>query len=181
MQTEIETSLPRVDEILSAFKDVVGRDFHAYRNHVYRVVNLCYASGEFCPEAQEKIQIAGCFHDLGIWTGKTLDYLPPAIAAAEEYLRAQGRDARVPEISEMIAMHHCTRSCADAAFPLVEVFRRADIADFSLGLVRMGYPKSRVAALKAAFPNRGFHLRLLQLGTVWFMRHPLNPLPMFRR
>jgi hypothetical protein len=91
------------------------------------------------------------------------------------------RHRRLAEITEMIEMHHRIRSCASSASRLVELFRRADIADFSLGMFPMGHSRKLIAGLKSAFPNRGFHWRLVQLGSRWLLQHPLNPLPMFRR
>lgn len=176
-----ERDLPLVEAILGTYRGVIALDFDAYRNHVYRVINLCFAQGEFGADEREKIQIAACFHDIGIWTAGTLDYLPPSEAVAAAYLTANGKATWVAEVLEMIGMHHRVRSCADSAFPLVEPFRRADIADFSLGLVPMGIPRALISRLKAEFPNQGFHKRLVQLGSRWFLRHPLNPLPMFRR
>jgi hypothetical protein len=38
----------------------------------------------------EKIAIAGVFHDLGIWTNKTFDYIAPSVVLAREYLAARG-------------------------------------------------------------------------------------------
>lgn len=177
----IETRLPLVDDILRPYEAMIGGDFTAYRNHVYRVVNLCFALGPFSGIEREKIQIAASFHDIGIWTAGTLDYLPPSEMAASGYLKAAGKADWTAEITEMIAMHHRVSACNDAAYPLVEVFRRADIADFSLGAVAMGISRDVLQQVKSAFPNAGFHRRLLQLGTRWLLRHPLNPLPMFRR
>lgn len=56
-----------------------------------------------------------------------------------------------------------------------------DIADFSLGLFSMGIARDTIARVRREFPNAGFHWRLLRLGAAWLLRHPLNPLPMFRR
>jgi hypothetical protein len=177
----IETRLLLVDEILLKYKPTIGSDFDAYRNHVYRVINLCFSLGPFSETEREKIQIAACFHDIGIWTSGTLDYLPPSELEASGYLKAAGKSDWNAEITEMIEMHHRVSACTDSAFPLVEVFRRADIADFSLGFVAMGMSRDVLQQVKSAFPNAGFHKRLLQLGTRWLLRHPLNPLPMFRR
>jgi hypothetical protein len=137
--------------------------------------------GSFGETEKEKIQIAACFHDIGIWTAGTLDYLSPSEADAAAYLNARGKALWIAEVSEMIEMHHSIRSHAGSPYPLVEPFRRADIADFSLGMVPMGISRELIATLKVAFPNSGFHKRLAQLGSKWFLRHPLNPLPMFRR
>lgn len=177
----IEHHLPLVEEILSPFKGVIGNDFTGYRNHVYRVIHLCFAQGPLDEMQREKIQIAACFHDIGLWTARTLDYLAPSEADAERYLLARGKREWVGEIVEMIEGHHALRSRQDSLFALVERFRRADIADFSLGMVPMGLPAPLLSALKTAFPNAGFHRRLLQLGMAWCVRHPFNPLPMFRR
>lgn len=176
----IETRLPVVDAILGAFRERLGPDFAGYRNHVYRVVNLCYALGDFQPADKEKIQVIGGFHDMGIWTAGTAAYLAPSEHVARDYLLANGHGDWVAEVTEVIEMHHGVRSRVGSRYPLVELFRRADIADFSLGFVRMGLPKDLIAQLKSEFPNNGFHKLLARLGARWFLRHPLNPLPMFR-
>lgn len=175
----IETRLALVEEILASFGEVIGSDLEAYRNHVYRVINLCFSLGPFGDGEKEKIQIAACFHDIGIWTAGTLDYLGPSETNAAAYLRARGKEAWIAEIGEMIEMHHGIRSRAGSSFPLVEVFRRADIADFSLGIVPMGISRELIAQLRSEFPNAGFHKRLMKLGSKWFVRHPLNHYPCF--
>lgn len=177
---DVTQDLPRIEEILSAFRAAIGRDFTAYRNHVYRVANLCLADGDGADD-REKIEVAAAFHDIGIWTAGTLDYRAPSEAAAARYLEERGRESFVPEVTAMIAQHHRVRPCDDFPWPLVERFRRADIADFSLGLVPMGHSRERIGTLKRLFPNAGFHARLVQLGSRWMLRHPLDPLPMFRR
>ncbi len=137
----MDRNLHLVDEILNSFGAVIGADLGGYRNHVCRVVSLCYSAGEFTDIEKEKIQIAGSFHDIGIWTAGTLDYLAPSADAARSYLLAHGKGDWAPEISEMIELHHRIHSCAHSRYNLVEPFRRADAADFSLGLVRMGLSK----------------------------------------
>ncbi|MFX8470239.1 phosphohydrolase, partial [Acinetobacter baumannii] len=76
----------------------------------------------------------------------TLDYLPPSARAAGEYLTVTGREAWIPEVGEMIVMHHRVSACDAEVSPLVEAFRRADVADFSLGLFRMGLPRALISA-----------------------------------
>ena len=39
------TSLPTVEEVLDDHASELGHELIAYRNHVYRVVNLCLAIG----------------------------------------------------------------------------------------------------------------------------------------
>jgi hypothetical protein len=55
-------------------------------------VNLCAAivNGRV---HLEKLAAAAVFHDLGILTNKTFDYIVPSIALAREYLAARGRAA----------------------------------------------------------------------------------------
>ena len=42
-QTSLLTSLLTVEEVLDHHASALGHDLIAYRNHVYRVVNLCLA------------------------------------------------------------------------------------------------------------------------------------------
>jgi HD superfamily phosphodiesterase len=51
--------------------------FTAYKNHAYRVANLCVAFSSGDGAQLEKIATAAAFHDLGIWTNHTFDYLGP--------------------------------------------------------------------------------------------------------
>ena len=124
--------------------------------------------------------VAACFHDLGIWSDRTVDYLPPSIARVRAYLHAQALDSWLADIEPMIAFHHQLTAHRDNAHPLVEVFRRADLIDVSLGVVRFGLPRPYVARVRALFPNAGFHRRLVRLAVTGFLTHPLRPLPFFR-
>ena len=171
-------SLPLIDDTLGGWSEVIGRDLAGYRNHVYRMVNFTYALGEFSDEAKRKIEIAGCFHDIGIWPERTLDYLEPSALRAEEYLDGNGLSNIQPQIREMICQHHKLRRVDND--PLVEAFRKGDLVDFSLGIFKCGLPRSFVNEVKAAFPNAGFHRCLVGVASRWIIRHPLNPVPVVR-
>src|SRR5215218_9487768 len=119
---KIETYIPLIDEIVS------GPELAGYRNHVYRMVNFCFAQGDFDSEQKETIVIAGCFHDLGIWSADTFDYLPPSIALANEYLDKSVHQDWKAEVSTMIDLHHRVRKCPDNS--LKEIFRKGDLVDF---------------------------------------------------
>jgi hypothetical protein len=100
------TSIPIVDRVFDQYASVLGRDFIAYRNHVHRVVNLCLAVTGASRNDLDKIAVAAAFHDLGIWTDHTFDYIAPSISLAREHLAARSRAAWIPEIEAMIANHH---------------------------------------------------------------------------
>jgi hypothetical protein len=176
----IEERIALVEEILDQWKPKIGDDYSGYKNHVYRMINFCFALHECNPEERDKMIIAGCFHDLGIWTSNTFDYLQPSMALAKAYLQQNQLDQWSAEIELMIAMHHKLRSYHDPCYPLVEVFRKGDLVDFSLGIVKCGLPKRYIQSVKSRFPNAGFHRRLVQLEAGWFPSHPTNPLPVFK-
>lgn len=176
----IETQIPLLEEILSEWKNQIGGDFAGYRNHVYRMVNFCFAQGDFSDEEQTKIIIAGCFHDLGIWSDDTFDYLPPSILVAKDYLRKNCLERWIAEIELMIDQHHKLGEYEDARNLLTEVFRKADLVDFSLGFVKCGLPKTVIKAVKKQFPNFGFHKCLLRVSSRWICKHPLNPIPVLK-
>jgi hypothetical protein len=168
--------------VLDQHASELGRDRIAYRNHVYRVVNLCLAIvGDGQGEAGiEKIAIAAVFHDLGIWTHHTFDYIAPSVALARQHLTTRGKADWIPEIEAMIVNHHRITSSRESPQPLVESFRRADWIDVTRGLRRFGLPPTLMAAVDRSWPTAGFHRRLVELTIDRWRKHPLSPLPMVR-
>jgi hypothetical protein len=172
--------MPRLEQILGAHRGILGNQFEPYKNHVYRVLNFCFALYPCAGDDEEKLIIAGCFHDLGIWPDDNVDYLSPSVALAHRFLDREGKAEWKPEIGMMIDLHHKVRSAASAKYPLVEVFRKGDWVDASLGLRAFGLPKAFIAEVKAAFPNLGFHQNLLRLTRQQFRRSPLHLFPMMK-
>jgi hypothetical protein len=175
-----EERLPLLEEILEEWKAIIGADYAGYKNHVYRMVHFCMALQNCSQEEQEKIIIAGCFHDLGIWIEDTFDYIMPSLPAAQEYLKRRALEHWSTEIELMISEHHKLRAYKDRTYPLVELFRKGDLVDFSLGLVTFGLSRAYIAKIKARYPNAGFHRNLVKLAARWFVRHPLNPIPVVK-
>lgn len=174
------TEIAILDELLQAHATELGRDFAGYRNHTYRVVNLCAAFSSREPEQLQKMAIAAAFHDLGIWTGGTFDYLPPSIRLADAHLARSGNADWGPEITAMILEHHKISAWRGNPHWLVEPFRRADWVDVTRGLRAFGLPRSLLREIFATWPNAGFHKRLVQLELRRLRTHPWNPLPMVR-
>jgi hypothetical protein len=143
----------------------------------------------------EKIAVAAVFHNLGIWTNHTFDYIAPSVALARDHLAARGMAGWIPEIEAMIVNHHKITPSRANPHPstiargalsgvegqsLVESFRRADWIDVTRGLRRFGLPRTFIAAVAATWPNAGFHRRLVMLTIDRFWKHPLTPLPMVK-
>jgi hypothetical protein len=174
------TRIELLDELLERHRDALGADFTAYRNHCSRVVNFCAALSSGKAEALRKMAIAAAFHDLGIWTDHTFDYLPSSERRAADYLREQNLAQWIPEVTAMIGQHHKVTHYRREPAALVEAFRKADMVDVSVGLVSYGLPGAFVREVRAAFPNAGFHKRLVQLFGARLRTHPLSPMPMMR-
>jgi hypothetical protein len=142
-------------------------------------MNLCAAIAEERADL-EKIAIAAVFHDLGIWTNRTFDYIAPSVALAREYLAAHGRAEWIGEIETMIEEHHKITSFASNPPSLVEPFRRADWIDVTRGLRRFGVPRTFIESVFALWPGAGFHWGLVKLTVKRLRTHPLKPLPMVK-
>ncbi|NTV02151.1 MAG: HD domain-containing protein [Chlorobiaceae bacterium] len=167
-------------DLIEPWRSTIGRDFAAYRNHVFRVCNFCLALADGSGEAEEKIAIAAVYHDLGIWSGRTFDYLPHSIRLAKEYLAEAGHEEWIPEITAMIDEHHKLTGYRKRPEWLVEPFRRADLVDLSLGVARFGLDGKFIREVRVRFPNNGFHRRLLELTWQRINSDPLDPLPMMK-
>src|SRR3990167_892769 len=175
------TEVALLDELLERYASVLGDDLTAYRNHTYRVMNFCSAlSANNTPEQLQKMAIAAAFHDMGIWTDRTFDYLEPSEKLAKAYLAQSGNEDLTPEVVAMISAHHKITAYQAGPDSLVESFRKADWIDVSKGLITFGLPRTLVREVLCAFPNAGFHKRLVQLSFKRLLTHPFSPLPMMR-
>lgn len=174
-----------VSAMLTPFADALGSARPGYTNHVIRVLLHCdqlwaRAGGSGDPPSRQlEYRTTGVFHDLGIWTDKTFDYLVPSIDLAAAYLEGQDREDLIPLVTEMIDLHHKQRPAGPPDSP-VEIFRRADAIDVYFGLRRFGLPIRDVRATMRAYPSRGFHRNLVSLTTKRTIEHPTSPLPMFK-
>jgi hypothetical protein len=168
-----------LERVLEEHAAALGEDYAAYRNHAYRVANLCMA---LQPDgaALDRIALAAAFHDLGIWTAKTFDYLAPSVELACGHLACAGHSDWQSQVSDMIREHHKIRSYRGAGAELVEPFRRADWIDVSRGVLSFGLPRARLREIFARWPNAGFHKRLVQLTLREARRHPLRPIPVLK-
>ena len=185
------TALDTLDAVLERHADALGTDLVPYRHHAYRVVNFCAAlsaQGSRTeprvstpqPDALQKITIAVAFHDLGIWTDQTFDYLGPSERLAMVQLAQSGRADWSLEISEMILQHHKLRRYRAHDNWLVEPFRRADLIDVTQGVIRFGLPREFIRDLYELWPTEGFHRRLVDFELERLRTHPWSPLPMLR-
>ena len=176
----IETHVPLIETILATWRDRIGAEYDGYRGHVYRMFNFCLALRECSDEEKTKLAIAACFHDIGLWSDHTPDYIPPSIVQVKQYLADQGLERWSEEIGLMVEMHHKVRPDRHVNYPLVELFRQGDLVDFSLGLFTFGLPRNWINQVKTTIPNQGFHRFLLKGAQDWFSKHPFSPPPFMK-
>ena len=171
---------PSIEALLQKFRPVIGAEYDKYRNHVYRVFLNCLLL-DSDKNNEEKYALAVVFHDIGIWTNHTIDYLDPSIEQARIYLTEVGQPEWIEEITAMIYWHHKISTYRGKHEKTVENFRKADWIDVSLGLLTFGADKRMIRKNRAMLPNLGFHLFLTREITKNFFGHPFNPLPMFTK
>jgi hypothetical protein len=171
---EVVTAHPIVDAVLDRYRDALGDDGSAYRNHVYRCITYHQLLLGF--SISDVAALAWATHDLGIWTASTFDYLAPsadlAAASADEFGITD-----VDQLRALITEHHRLRPTDDR---VTETFRRADLVDVSHGLLHNRIARSAVRAAVAPLPYCGFHALLVKGLAGYAARHPLRPLPMMR-
>lgn len=174
------TAAPLMDELLAPHRTALGASHEPYRNHCIRVLNFAVLLSDTAQDTVDKLQIALAFHDLAIWTHDTIDYLEPSADLARDWLAVNDKAAWADEIADMITEHHKLRPYTGPQGRLVEVLRRADLVDVSLGMVRFGLPRAEVKAVRGHWPNAGFHKTLVKLTGRQLTRNPLRPLPMMK-
>lgn len=171
---------PLLDTLLEAHKSAIGNAWTPYRNHCMRVLNFAVLLSNTESDTLDKLQIALAFHDVGVWTHDTIDYLDPSADLARTWLADNGNANWADEIADMITEHHKFTAYSGTQGRLVETLRRADLVDVSLGIVRFGLPGDAVKAIRQHWPNAGFHKTLIKLMGRQLTRDPLRPLPMMK-
>ena len=171
-----------IEEIISQYLDLMGKEYEAYKNHVHRVSRLTLSiKKEQHQDDALKIAIAGVHHDIGIWTANTFDYLAPSIVVANRYLQENELTHWSEEIGLIIDMHHRRSAYSGNYADNVDAFRRADIADVTKGkrggevdggILKMNYEQ---------FPMLGFRMLILKRFFKNLLINPLNPLPMMKK
>lgn len=170
--------IDEVEQLTRSWKTALGSCYQAYKNHIYRVINLCALQRKLSANELRQVVIAACFHDSAIWLDDTFDYLAPSRAHAECYLQQQGLEEWAAQVGAMIEQHH--KITPYTGYELVEIFRRADWCDVTLGMMKFGLASSAIKALQQRFPNTGFHAFLLRRSGRELLTRPWKPLPMMR-
>jgi hypothetical protein len=175
---QVRVNFPETEALIESFAADLGPDLLAYRNHVCRVLNYFVALTDPNGLLPESVVIASAFHDIGIWSDHTFDYLEPSVRRAKAYLAGQDKLGLQAEVEALIVEHHKMSPYRAHHAASVEAFRKADWVDVSLGWFTFGLPPPFVRAVKEKFPNEGFHWRLVTLTTRQLGKTPLRPLPM---
>ena len=171
-------SVALIHSILSVYKNELGDSYASYGNHASRVYNyavlLCYAN----EQEQKQLAIATAFHDLGIWTANTFDYLEPSVVLAKEYLLQNGLVEWNHCVEEIITQHHKLNTYKHNV--LAECFRQADLIDLSFGLFKFGISNKQLTEIQKQFPSLEFHRFILKEMVKNMIKHPFNPLPIVK-
>ena len=166
-----------VDALFDKHKATFGQDMVPYRHHVHRVLAL--VSMQFDVEAQlvRPLAVAAFFHDSSIWFDQTWDYLPGSIERAVTELRPDEQE-HVTLVIALIGEHHRIRRARHSS-PLVEAFRRADMADLYAPVIGAPeVPRSAYRALVREYPYEGFRRMLSKAFGRGLRENPLRPMPM---
>jgi hypothetical protein len=155
-----------IAEILDARSALLGEARVPYEGHAYRVFNFCRALHGAGAD-DDAIAVASAFHDLAVFPDG--NRLPRAF---------DRDDARMGY--HQWSFRARRRSGADDRHASQDLFRQADLIDVALGAIRFGLPKEFVRDVRVRFPNAGFHGALVGVIGRWIVRHPTNPLPVFK-
>ena len=153
-----------VEELFAPYKDLIGKDFKAYRGHVYRIITFAmhFLNGD---ESQRKmVETVSVYHDIGLWSDHNLAYLEPSevLALKDNESKSFGLDPKT--LKAAIHWHHKITPYAGPAEKIVNAIRKADWIDFSQGMISKGISREEIKAVQEAIPDYGFLNVLLRLA-----------------
>ena len=167
-----------MDEVIEPYREIIGDQFEPYKNHLKRMLNYAILlHPEYTEDELKRLQIAAVFHDIGLWTVPTVDYLDPSCEEAKKYLKDNNLEIwSRGEIELMVLEHHKVTKCGPK---LVEIFRKSDWIDVSFGVRKFGLKKEDIKKIIDTIPNLGFHANLNRLA-LNEIKNRRNPMPMMR-
>jgi hypothetical protein len=172
MSTELIT------EILSSYKNELGANFEKYHNHACRVFLYAAKLSNANEDEQKQLAIAAAFHDIGIWSANTMDYLDPSIKLAAAYLTEHKLEHWTESVSQIIDNHH--KLTPFKGNSLAESFRKADLIDLTFGMIKFGLSSSQISEYNNQYPAKGFQPYIFKEVFKNIIKHPLNPLPIMK-
>jgi len=128
-----------MEEILAAWRNRIADDFPGYRGHAYRVFNFCLALQSCSEEKKTTLAIAACHHDIGLWSTRSMDYIPPSVAEVMTYLSNTGRQAWSAEMGLVIQMHHKIRSYSVCSLSAGRTVQKGGFGGFLAWLNQVRY------------------------------------------
>jgi len=173
----MNTLTKQIDTILSPYLEQIGSDI-GYINHTKRMLMYALELQDLDEVQKEKFIIALAFHDLGIWTEQSFDYLDPSVALAKNYLKFHDKTDYENDVVSMIDLHHKLSPIKDN--DLAELFRKVDMVDVYWGAIPFGIDKAKMKAIKKEFPNNGFHFTLIKWFGKRLLEKPWSPMPMLK-
>ena len=165
-----------IDKILTARRQALGPDYNAYANHAKRVFLIAEQLG--ARNNRDEMAIAAAFHDVGIWTHESWDYLEPSNTEALKFIQENELMVNQELVESMIMNHHKITAVGNDL--ITEAFRKADLIDFSKHSIRYGLRKKWLKSLMDNYPWHNFHRVLVNKFLKYAWQNPLRPLPMMR-
>ena len=161
---QIKLERTRVEELFAPYREVIGDDYAGYRNHAYRTVTYAMHLLESDADAEQAVETAMVYHDIGLWTDRELAYLEPSEAVALADNEKHGWGIEPDLLRGIIHWHHKVFPYRGPYQRTIEACRKADWIDATRGWLRKGISRADIAAVEDAFPNYGFHQSLLRLA-----------------
>jgi hypothetical protein len=166
-----------VENHLSPYKELLGEDYHGYRNHVYRVLTFSLHFLHGYETYRDIIAAALVYHDIGLWTADNHRYFfynEPSMKLATERLKTSQLDLVL--VKNIIHWHHKITPFEGDHADIVNAVRKADWADTTFGLVHHGLPRRHIAKVRDAVREAGFQRTWLDFNIVTNFLHHWNML-----
>ncbi len=166
-----------IEDVVRTYSNALGQHLPLYKGHCYRLLNYII----YMQRHQDNLDFLGvaiAFHDLGIWTHGTMDYLNPSFELAKTYVQNANVDISIADLKVAIKNHHKISSLQKVA--PAEYLRKADLNDLSMGLLNEGVPRPFIKDMKACWPYLGFQKLIFGKVLLYALQNPFNPFPMLK-
>jgi len=153
---KIVNHIENVENLFSPYVGVIGRDYPAYRGHVYRTITYAMHFLGNNDQHRQMVETAFVYHDIGLWTAKELAYLEPSedVALRDNANKGFGLDPEI--LRAAIHWHHKITPYSGKGAEVVNAVRKGDWVDASQGMIRKGLTRAQIKFVQDSIPDFGF-------------------------
>ncbi len=146
-----------LDILLEPWKETLGQDYDAYKNHALRTINYCYFILPNNEEVLQHVIITAAYHQLGLWIKNNKDYSSTSAETLIDNSEKIGFNPVPKHIIQAIIKHSSLTKEFGKNDLFAYTFWRAFRIEMSMGYSEQGLPSDFIDQVRTCIPTKHYN------------------------